>query len=153
MAQSRYEGYLLIRFHMDDWNRVAIFFLSMVRLKDCKDIVLIDFTKFYYIEGSLLYITQYNLVISMHFKNFKDTCKSHTRCIGKLLSASLDMFEVPQAMGFIMQEVVDYIPLDTTIHIGMGIANITSPFQHMLLVWDATTFVGMVKINPKFICH
>ena len=87
---------------MDDWHPVAIFFLSMVRLKDCKDIVLIDFTKFYYIEGGLLYITQYNIVISMNFNNFKDTCRSHIRCIGKLLSASSDMSKVPQAMGFIM---------------------------------------------------
>ena len=87
---------------MDDWHLVAIFFLSMVRLEDCGDTLLIDFTKFYYIAGSLFYITQYNLVISMHFKNFKDTCKSHTRCIGKQLSASSDMLEVPQAMGFIM---------------------------------------------------
>ena len=87
---------------MDDYHPVAIFFLSMVSIEDCGDTVLIDFTKFYYIEGSLLYITQYNLVISMHFKNFKGTCRSHTRCIGKLLSVSLDMFEVPQAMGFIM---------------------------------------------------
>ena len=153
MAQSMYEGYLFVRFNMDDQHRVAIFFLSMVRLEDCGYTLLIDFTKLYYIAGSLLYITQYNLVISMRFKNFKDTCSSHIRCIGKLLSASSDMLEVPQAMGFIMQEVVHYIPLDTMIHIGMRIEIITSLFQHMFLVLDATTFVGMVKINPKFICH
>ena len=74
----------------------------MVTLEDCGDTLLIDFTKFYYTSGSLLYLTQYNILISMHSKKFKDTCRSHIRCIGKLLSASSDMLEVPQAMGFIM---------------------------------------------------
>ena len=87
---------------MDDWHPVALLFLSMVRIEDCGDTLLIYFTKFYYIEGSLLYLTQYNILISMHFKKFKDTCRSHIRCIGKLLSVSLDMFEVPEAMGFVM---------------------------------------------------